>query len=81
MAGYAVSARLRGAEPQVVAWTMPKPLDPRATLRAATEMNDEVTPIDLVGEPFGSRVAEWLAGIGDAWSQTVFFLFDPDSWR
>jgi hypothetical protein len=36
---------------------------------------------DLVGEPFLGRLSDWVAGIGEAWSQMVFFLFDPESWR
>ena len=37
--------------------------------------------IDLVGRSIGERVDERWARIREAWSQTVFFLFDADSWR
>ena len=36
---------------------------------------------ELDGEPFGDWIGDRLAGLRDAWSQTTFFLTDPNSWR
>jgi hypothetical protein len=38
-------------------------------------------PVELVGRPVDDVIADWLASIGESWSQLTFFLFDPDSWR
>ena len=37
--------------------------------------------IELVGRPLDEVVGDWLASIGESWSQLTFFLFDPESWR
>lgn len=37
--------------------------------------------IELVGRPFGQRLAAGWAELRETWSQTTFFLFDPESWR
>jgi hypothetical protein len=37
--------------------------------------------VDLVGHPIDEVIADWLASVGESWSQLTFFLFDPDSWR
>jgi hypothetical protein len=29
----------------------------------------------------GARIAARLDDLCEAWSQTTFYLFDPDSWR
>jgi hypothetical protein len=41
----------------------------------------EPEAVDLVGRPIAAMVAERWARIREAWAQTTFFLFDPDSWR
>jgi hypothetical protein len=38
-------------------------------------------PVELIGRPFGESVIERWMRIRDAWGQTVFFLFDAESWR
>jgi hypothetical protein len=78
MHGYAVRARLDHGEPRVVAWAGPD-ID---TMAAADGPDvDELEPIDLVGTPFGERFTDWVIGVREAWSQTVFYVFDPESWR
>jgi hypothetical protein len=37
--------------------------------------------VELVGRPVADVIADWLASVGESWSQLTFFLFDPDSWR
>ena len=37
--------------------------------------------VELVGRPVDEVIADWLASVGESWSQLTFFLFDPDSWR
>jgi len=37
--------------------------------------------IELVGRPLDERLASWWADLCEAWSQSTFFLFDPESWR
>jgi hypothetical protein len=76
MAGYMVSARIERVSPRFVATTdANQPIEPRASSPVAVET------IDLSGRSFGDRLSDWVAGLGEAWSQTVFFLFDPQSWR
>jgi len=31
--------------------------------------------------PFDARLEDALEDLREAWAQTTFFLFDPDSWR
>jgi hypothetical protein len=81
MAGYAVRARIRHVEPRRVEW--PTAASGAVVAPAAAMAHGSLTPEseDLVGEPFLGRLSDWVAGIGEAWSQMVFFLFDPESWR
>ena len=89
MAGYAASATLRGGNLRFASWgtgTDPAgPAGPAATVPAVVETTmvpaDAAAPIDLVGRPLDQRLGDWLASLGETWSQTTFFLFDPDSWR
>jgi hypothetical protein len=37
--------------------------------------------IELIGRPIDAAVRDWLASIGETWSQVTFYLFDPQSWR
>jgi hypothetical protein len=52
------------------------------TLAPATATAELVPEsVDLSGEPYLEVLSDWVAGLGEAWSQMVFFLFDPESWR
>lgn len=81
VAGYTASAMLQGGAPRFAGW------DAGAGRLAPTgtpwteSWSGEAVPIDLVGRPLDGRVADWLASIGQAWTQLTFFLFDPESWR
>ena len=83
MAGYAASATLHGTEPQFAiagahAYGSTR-LDPWD--RAGTSDGAVIEQLDLVGRPTNELVVDWLASIGESWSQLTFFLFDPESWR
>jgi len=47
----------------------------------ATEGPGIVDQLDLVGRPIDEVIADWLASVGESFSQLTFFLFDPESWR
>jgi len=83
VAGYAASGRLHGVVPRFVG-TDPGFGDPvRLAGTGASEpvVPDNVVQVDLVGRPIDETIRDWLASIGESWSQLTFFLFDPDSWR
>lgn len=85
MAAYAVSATLHGG----VAHPAPPGHDDLAsellTRLAITDASaptaGDADPIDLIGRPIDQAIADWLASVGESWSQLTFFLFDPESWR
>lgn len=90
MAGYAATARIGRVEPRRVAWPgSAASRGPATTVAAASGTlapalaTADVAPesVDLSGEPYLEALSEWVAGLGEAWSQMVFFLFDPESWR
>lgn len=90
MAGYAASATLRGGNLRLARWGAGAGLVGPADVAAASTPADVAAvstpatvaaPIELVGRPFDQRLGDWLASLGETWSQTTFFLFDPDSWR
>lgn len=83
MAGYVASARLQGGVPRFVgggaaaAWTA----DVHAVGPSGADDLPLADHVELVGRPVDEVIAEWLASVGESWSQLTFFLFDPDSWR
>ena len=83
MAGYAASARLHGAEPQIAWSAVPalRSLVPGAHDTAAVTDASAIEQLELVGRPIDETIGDWLASIGESWSQLTFFLFDPESWR
>ena len=82
MAGYAASARLQGAVPHL-AGALDRHTNPwLASDDASTGEPPWVAdPLELVGRPLDERFADWMASIGETWSQVTFYLFDPESWR
>jgi hypothetical protein len=77
MSAYAATQRLDGVRPRRLDRSrVDRPLPPDVRLVVSDQ-----GPIDLVGRPFGSSMIERWARIRDAWGQTVFFLFDAESWR
>jgi hypothetical protein len=85
MAGYVASARLQGGVPHFVgggglaAWSGDQPHG--AASGSADDLAWSLEPVDLVGRPLDQVIGDWLASLGESWSQLTFFLFDPDSWR
>ena len=80
MASYATSARLQGAAPHF-AGTSERPGERARNDAIAAEPPSAADRIELAGRPLDAAIGDWLASIGEAWSQMTFFLFDPDSWR
>ncbi len=76
MPAYAVTARVERVHPHVARWSGAAHPD-----RAAVDPVAEPEAIDLVGRPLSAISAERWSRIREAWKQTTFFLFDPDSWR
>ena len=89
MSGYAASARLRGGSTRFVVRdgsTRFIVLDsvrrvPRADPAGTAPTSPEVERVELAGRPLGRRLADRWEDLRDAWSQTTFYLFDPESWR
>jgi hypothetical protein len=85
VAGYVASARLQGGVPRfvgggpAVAWSSGGRSGARAD--ATEEPALAADPVELVGRPIDEAIGDWLASVGESWSQLTFFLFDPDSWR
>jgi hypothetical protein len=81
VAGYAATARLQGAAPQ---FALGGGSAHRVLFGAALpgpEGPGVVDQLELVGRPIDEVIADWLASVGESFSQLTFFLFDPDSWR
>jgi hypothetical protein len=97
MSGYAASARIHGASPRfTVSGRRATDLSTEEAFsgpfgRPPTDLSTE----EAFSGPFGRRapdptatvppvrdrlVARW-DDLREAWSQTTFFLFDPNSWR
>jgi hypothetical protein len=83
MAAYAVIARIGRVDPQLTLRDLEVDLDRDAA------GPDRGVPADapaivldrLEGSGLGDRVGDQLARLGEAFSQTTFYLFDPESWR
>ena len=79
------SARLQGGVPRFVgggtaaAWSVEE--RPAANASGVDDSNLAADPVELVGRPLDEALGDWLASVGESWSQLTFFLFDPDSWR
>lgn len=80
MAGYAASARLQGAAPHF-AGASERPTEQAKNDAISVESTSAADQIELAGRPLDAVIGDWLASVGEAWSQTTFYLFDPDSWR
>ena len=83
MSGYVANARLRGGSPRFVG-TGGSGSREAAGGGGVTPTRDDVRGddrIELVGRPFGEHLASRWDDLREAWAQTTFFLFDPESWR
>jgi len=79
--GYATCARIERARPRFVVAGPGFDGPSRAPSGVAESALADHRPVELVGVPLDERLAQWLAGVRETWSQTTFFLFDPESWR
>jgi hypothetical protein len=76
MAAYAVTTRIEGVRPRRRNRTAWAGFGPAPTLDMA---DDQV--VDLVGRPLDEALQDGWMRLREAWAQTTFFLFDPESWR
>ena len=83
MDGYSATTRIEGVRPRFAG-------GPGRTSAAWPEHEPAVfpgtgafdaTPDESATEPFDDWIGERWAAFRDAWSQTTFFLTDPNSWR
>jgi hypothetical protein len=82
MAGYAIQTRIDGVRPRLAA------LDASPRDQAVTAAWPAFLADDGFEDPFAAVVddpeptlAQRLERGRELWSQTTFFLFDPNSWR
>jgi len=78
MAAYTVIARIDRVDPHLAGWAS-RPL--AATDRVIAQPLEPPEAVDLVGRPDGPSLDERWARVREVWSQTTFYLFDPESWR
>ena len=84
MAGYAASSRLQGAVPRFAgAGPSVGGAAPSHALDACPAVTEPpvVDQVELVGRPLDESIRDWLASVGESWTQLTFYLFDPESWR
>jgi hypothetical protein len=81
--GYAASARIVRACPRLAAFG-----DARGAARTATApavgpaiIEDRPVERSIAATEARGRLAERWGRVRDRWSQLVFFVTDPDSWR
>ena len=80
MSGYAASRRIEHVTVHVGRADIPLRLPDAAALGVSSEDVDVVAE-DLVGRPLDVVLEERWASIRETWSQTTFYLFDPEGWR
>lgn len=78
MSGYAATARLHGATVHAGATLAPADEAPGQDDLASTSLSDDL-PGDGIAPP--DPLEDRLYYVRQAWAQTTFFLFDPQSWR
>jgi hypothetical protein len=84
VAGYAASSRLQGAVPRFAGAS---PGQGGAVVQFGPETIQTsgeplvADQVELVGRPLDEAICDWLASIGESWSQLTFYLFDSESWR
>ncbi len=79
MAGYAAIGRIAKVHPRFVGRA-----SGRVAGHAMTIVDTGPYRVEAVltePRPLDVRLSEGLAQAREAWAQTTFFLFDPNSWR
>lgn len=80
MSGYTASARLHGGSPRFIAAGPGRPAEfagAVATVAAWLERER----LAASRRPIRERLTGRLNDLRETWSQTTFYLFDPESWR
>jgi hypothetical protein len=81
MAAYAVIARIGRTDPHLTIHDLDIDLDREPPDDRGTPA-DAPSIVDRPREPsIGDLLADQLAWMREAFRQTTFYLFDPDSWR
>ena len=80
MTGYAVSARIRQVELRSPAGRDVSTGTPGSSWDVRDPSSD-VGLVDLSGRDPLTRLVELWSDLKVAWSQTTFYLFDPEGWR
>lgn len=81
MAGYATQARLQGVTPRLALIDVHPSTHGSRIGAPPGEPPPTADRVELAGRAIDERIGDWLASIGESWSQLTFFLFDPQSWR
>jgi hypothetical protein len=77
MDGYVATERIIQARPRFVGTELG--WSGRDALTEGAEWATSSRPDDQ--RPWDQRLHEAWANVQEAWAQTTFFLFDPNSWR
>jgi hypothetical protein len=80
MSGYAASARLQGGSTRFVAAGSDRRSAPGGAVATPAAWLDREWA-EPAEPPLGKRLAGRWQDLREAWSQTTFYLFDPESWR
>ena len=82
MAAYVVIARIDRVNPHLAGWATAGPAAATGVDWALAEPPPEPPEaVELTGRPLAPRLAECWTDLREAWTQTTFYLFDPEGWR
>ena len=79
MAGYAATGRIVKAHPRFVGRATSRVAGPGFAVADTDPCRVETVLTEP--RPLDVRLSDGLAQAREAWAQTTFFLFDPNSWR
>jgi len=77
MAGYVATERIMEARPRFVGTDLGRPGRDALADGADWTVASEATE----SRPLDEQLRQALEDLREAWAQTTFFLFDPNSWR
>lgn len=80
MAGYAIQARIEGVRPRLTAFASTGADRDPAWPAFVIDDGFQDPFAGLRHDPQPTLAERWERG-REAWAQTTFFLFDPNSWR
>jgi hypothetical protein len=79
--GYATRVRIEGVRPRFAAGRGRGQAAVVVPVPTPAGLNRGTQPEDYAGDSVDDWIGERWAAFRDAWSQTTFFLTDPNSWR